>query len=83
MLWNWFCHRQAFETKTTLANQRNLLNSSSSGVLNISSSIPGIGRVIESIQKKKNNETIVIAVVIGILISFTIWYFLQITWWTF
>jgi golgi SNAP receptor complex member 1 len=64
---------QAFEAKNTLNNQRNLMNSSNSGVSSINSSIPGIGRLIDAIQKKRSRETIVIAVVIGLLLSFTLW----------
>ncbi len=64
---------QAFEAKNTLNNQRNTLSNSNSGLANISSNIPSIGRIIESIQKKRSRESIVIAIVIGILLSFTIW----------
>lgn len=35
--------------------------------------VPGFGRLIDGIQRKKSRETMVIAVVVGILLCITIW----------
>jgi low temperature requirement protein LtrA len=39
-----------------------------------SANVPGFGRLIDGIQRKKSRETMVIAVVVGILLCITIWY---------
>ena len=36
--------------------------------------VPGFGRLIDGIQRKKSTEQIIIAVVIGVLVCFTIWW---------
>ncbi len=54
--------------------QRNSLANASGGLGNLSNSVPGIGRLIEGIQKKKYRETLIIGVVVAILVCFTIWY---------
>jgi ammonia channel protein AmtB len=36
--------------------------------------VPGFGRLIDGIQRKKSYEQIIIAVVIGVLLCFTIWW---------
>ena len=36
--------------------------------------VPGFGRLIDGIQRKKFRESLVIAVVVAILICFAIWY---------
>jgi hypothetical protein len=35
--------------------------------------VPGFGRLIEGIQRKKSRETMIISVVVGILVCITIW----------
>lgn len=64
---------QAFETKGSLLSQRNSLSNASGGLGNITNSVPGIGRLIEGIQKKKYRETLIIGGVVAGLICFTIW----------
>lgn len=64
---------QAFETKNSLTSQRSTLNNSTGGLTSLSANVPGIGRLIEGIQKKKSKESMIIAVVIGVLLCFTIW----------
>lgn len=65
---------QAFDTKNALVNQRNSLLGSSGGLSNLTANVPGFGRLIDGIQRKKSYEQIIIAVVIGILLCFTIWW---------
>ena len=65
---------QAFETKGSLLSQRNSLSNASGGLGNITNSVPGIGRLIEGIQKKKYRETLIIGGVVAGLICFTIWW---------
>lgn len=65
---------QAFETKNSLLSQRSSLSNASGGLGNITNSVPGIGRLIDGIQKKKYRETLIIGGVVAVLICFTIWY---------
>ncbi|KAJ1404030.1 hypothetical protein B484DRAFT_404929 [Ochromonadaceae sp. CCMP2298] len=64
---------QAFETKNSLAGQRASLAGSSGGLSNLTANVPGFGRLIDGIQRKKSRESMVIAVVIGLLV----WLFLR------
>jgi hypothetical protein len=50
------------------------LSNASGGLGNITNSVPGIGRLIDGIQKKKYRETLIIGGVVAVLICFTIWY---------
>lgn len=65
---------QAFETKSSLNSQRNMLGRATSGLTNISSNVPGIGQLIDGIQKKKFRETIIVTLVVASLLCFTIWW---------
>lgn len=65
---------QAFDTRNALAEQRASLLGSSGGLSNLTASMPGFGKLIDGIQKKKSRETMIIAVVIGLLLCFTIWW---------
>eukprot|EP00388_Colpodella_angusta_P043274 GDKK01058989.1.p1 GENE.GDKK01058989.1~~GDKK01058989.1.p1 ORF type:complete len:156 (-),score=13.17 GDKK01058989.1:253-720(-) len=65
---------QAFETKSSLVGQRSSLVGSSGGLSSLTANVPGFGRLIDGIQRKKSRETMVIAVVVGILLCITIWW---------
>ena len=66
-------HSQAFETKNSLTGQRASLTGSSGGLSNLTANVPGFGRLIDGIQRKKSRETMIIAVVVGVLCCFVIW----------
>lgn len=40
----------------------------------ITANVPGFGRLIDGIQRKKSRETMVIALVVGVLLCFVIWW---------
>lgn len=65
---------QAFETKNALLGQRNTLSGSNSGLNNLSANVPGFGRLIDGIQRKKFRESLVVAVVVAVLLCFVIWW---------
>eukprot|EP01039_Chlorochromonas_danica_P005109 gene5109-5615_t len=65
---------QAFETKNTLSNQRGSLTNSSGGLGSLSNSMPAIGKLIDGIQKKKFRESLVVALVVAVLLCFTVWW---------
>jgi Golgi SNAP receptor complex protein 1 len=64
---------QAFEAKSTLSSQRTSLSNSTGGLSTLGSSMPGIGRLIDGIQKKKFRESLVVALVVAVLLCFTVW----------
>jgi hypothetical protein len=64
---------QAFETKNSLTNQRGSLGNASGGLNSLTSNVPGIGKLIEGIQKKKYKETMTIGAVIAVLVCFLLW----------
>ena len=64
---------QAFETKSNLNAQRSMLGNSGGGLTSLTSNVPGIGKLIEGIQKKKYKESLTIALVIAVLLCFTVW----------
>lgn len=64
---------QAFETKSALQNQCTTLGGSSGTLSNVTSNVPGFGRLIDGIQNKKGKEKLVIAFVIASLTFFLIW----------
>ena len=65
---------QAFDTKTTLGQQRNILSNSTGGLSGLTSGVPTFNRLIDGIQRKKYKESLIVAVVIGFLLCFTIWW---------
>lgn len=65
---------QAFEARNALLGQRNTLGGASTGLNNLASNVPSFNRLIDGIQRKKTRETLIIAVVVGILVCFTIWW---------
>lgn len=65
---------QAFETRDSLSNQRGSLLNSAGGLSNLTANVPSFGRLIDGIQKKKSRETMVVAVVIGLLVCVAIWW---------
>jgi hypothetical protein len=67
-----FCS-QAFETKNSLTSQRSSLTGSAGGLSNLTANVPGFGRLIDGIQRKKSRETMIIALVVGALCCFVIW----------
>jgi Golgi SNAP receptor complex protein 1 len=65
---------QAFETKNALLGQRNSLTGSASGLTGLAANVPTFNRLIDGIQRKKTRESIIVAVVIGLLACFLIWW---------
>lgn len=65
---------QAFEAKNMLASQRNTLNNSNSSLSTLTNSFPSLGRLIDSISRKKTRDSVTIAGIVAVLICFTIWW---------
>jgi Golgi SNAP receptor complex protein 1 len=65
---------QAFEAKNTLLNQRSTLTGTTGGLSTLAANVPSFNKLIEGIQKKKSRESTIVAVVIGALFCFTIWW---------
>jgi hypothetical protein len=68
-----FLYSQAFETKNTLNHQKAVLGNSGTGLNALTSNVPGIGKLIEGIQKKKYKESLTIALVIALILCFIVW----------
>lgn len=68
---------QAFETRTSLGNQRSSLAGAASGLQGLGANIPSFNRLIDGIQRKKYKESLIVALVVGILICFTLWWLLR------
>jgi hypothetical protein len=64
---------QAFESKTSLSNQRQTLSTSSGNARGLVSSFFSFNRLIDGINKRKGQEAFIIALLIGILMFFMIW----------
>mmetsp|Transcript_9702 Transcript_9702/g.10437 ORF Transcript_9702/g.10437 Transcript_9702/m.10437 type:complete len:150 (+) Transcript_9702:203-652(+) len=64
---------QAFEAKNTLNHQKAVLGNSGTGLNALTSNVPGIGKLIEGIQKKKYKESLTIALVIALILCFIVW----------
>jgi hypothetical protein len=68
---------EASDVKNNLFNQRfNTMNNTLTNLLNISKKIPILGNLIDSLNKKKSKDNIIIAIFISILLIFTIWWVL-------
>jgi len=65
---------QAFDTKSALSSQRDRLSASASGLGGLATNMPSFNRLIDGIQRKKYRESLILAIVIGVLICFTIWW---------
>ena len=65
---------QAFDTKNALGSQRAMLSGAGGGLSTMGANMPTYNRLIDGIQKKKYREALIVAVVIGILVCFTIWW---------
>jgi Golgi SNAP receptor complex protein 1 len=65
---------QAFETKSSLMGQRSTIMGSTSGLTNLGSNVPSFGRLIDNIQRKKSLESYIVAIVVAILLCFTVWW---------
>ena len=65
---------QAFETKNALLGQRNTLNGSAGGLNGLAANVPTFNRLIDGIQRKKTRESVIVAVVIGLLLCFALWW---------
>jgi hypothetical protein len=68
---------QANEAKNALLGQRSSLSSAAGGLGTLVANVPSLNRLIEGIQKKKHREKAIIAVVIGLLICFSLWWILR------
>ena len=65
---------QAQGIKGELRNQRNSLMNSAVGVGSIISNVPGVNRLIDAIQRKKQRDNFVLGGVIALCCFFTFWY---------
>lgn len=65
---------QAFEAKNALLGQRNSLTGAAGGLTGLAANVPTFNRLIDGIQRKKTRESVIVAVVLGVLACFTIWY---------
>ena len=52
------------------------MNNTFTNLLNVSKKIPILGNLIDSLNKKKSKDNIIIAIFISILLIFTIWWVL-------
>lgn len=66
--------QQAHNAKESLTNQRSLLSSAGSGLSSISSAASSFTRLIDSMQKKKFRDNVILACCIGVMFFFTIWW---------
>lgn len=65
---------QAWEAKSSLTSQRASLTNATGGLSSIGGSMPGIGRLIDGIQKKKFRESLIVALIVAVLLCFTVWW---------
>jgi len=65
---------QAWDTKNSLLGQRSTLQGSHSGISGLAAQVPSFGRLIDGIQRKKLKESLIVAVVVGLLLCLTLWY---------
>lgn len=65
---------QAEEVRSSLWNQRKLLESSSGALGQLSTNFPSIGRVIGSIQQRRYRDNMCVGLVIALCICFTLWW---------
>lgn len=68
---------QAFETRNALTSQRTTLSGVTGGLHGLSANMPSFNRLIDGIQRKKYKESLVVALLIGVLICFTFWWLLR------
>ncbi len=68
---------QAFETRNVLGNQRQTLTGANTGLTGLSGNLPSFSRLIDGIQRKKYRESLVVALVVGLLICFTLYWILR------
>ena len=66
--------QQAITVKDSLTSQRLALTSTGGGLSTITSAAPSFSRLIDSMQKKKFRDNVIMAVVLGVLSFFTIWW---------
>ena len=65
---------QAFETRSSLSHQRSTLTNSAGGLSGLASNVPSFNRLIDGINKKRTRESVIVAIVIAVLLCFTIWW---------
>jgi len=65
---------QAFEARSSLMSQRNTLSGTNSGLSGLTANVPSFTRLIDGIQKKKGRESMIVAVIIGLLLCIVIWW---------
>lgn len=65
---------QASSIRGELRNQRTSLMNSVSGVTSIISNVPGVNRLIDAIQRKKQRDNFVLGGVIAVCCFVTFWY---------
>ena len=65
---------QAFDAKSSLLGQRSTIGGASTGLASMFKNMPSFSKMVDSISKKKNRENMIIALVLGILLFFTLWW---------
>jgi golgi SNAP receptor complex member 1 len=70
-------NRQAHEARESLRVQRATLTSANSTLAAMSNQFPGIGRVVDAIQRRKARDNLVLGGVIASCICFTLWWLLH------
>eukprot|EP01041_Mallomonas_annulata_P004096 gene4096-8144_t len=65
---------QAFHTRDTLNSQRSTLTGSAGGLTGLAANIPTFNRLIDGVQRKKYRESLVVALFVGCILCFSIWW---------
>jgi len=65
---------QAWDTKNALLGQRSTMQGSASGLSGLAANVPTFNRMIDGIQRKKLRESLIVAIVVGLLLCITIWW---------
>jgi hypothetical protein len=65
---------QAFDAKGHLLGQRGMIGTSSLSLGRLARSIPGFGKLVDGLSRKKFRENAVVAAFCGVLLCFTIWW---------
>ena len=65
---------QASEAKDTLLGQRSSIGGASVNLSSLTRRIPGVGKLMDALSKKKSRENTIIGVFIGILVCFSMWW---------
>lgn len=65
---------QAFDAKGHLLGQRSMLGSTTLSLTGLARSVPGFGKLVDGLSKKKFRENAIVAAFCGVLCFFTFWW---------